>query len=154
MQFRKQGIKLRIFSLLLIMETIITRYLGDLRTEATHMASKNIVITDAPLDNQGKGEAFSPTDLLAASLGSCMLTLMGIVAKRHQIDLGATNVKITKIMASEPRRVAEIHLDFTIEGKTFTLSEKKILENAAHTCPVSKSLHPDIQQKVKFNYLE
>jgi putative redox protein len=134
------------------MATITTRYLGDLRTEATHIASANVIITDAPLDNEGKGEAFSPTDLLAASLGSCMLTLMGIMAKRHQIDLKDSSVKITKIMVADPRRVSEIQLDFNLICAQLEAKEKQLLENAALSCPVSKSLHPDIKQVVNFNY--
>jgi uncharacterized OsmC-like protein len=93
------------------MATIHTSYLGDLRTEAEHLQSGNKLITDAPLDNNGKGEAFSPTDLLAASLGSCMLTIMGIAARTHNMSIEGTIASITKIMAAEPRRVSEIHIE-------------------------------------------
>ena len=134
------------------METIRTIYSGNLRTEALHVKSGQKIITDAPLDNQGKGEAFSPTDLLSASLGSCMLTLMGIAAKTHQIDIEGATMKITKVMASNPRKVAEVIIEFTIPGKSFSEKEKKILEKAALTCPVALSLHPDLKQTVHFSY--
>ena len=98
------------------MATIQTLYLGDLRTEITHVQSGNRVITDAPTDNNGKGEYISPTDMVAAALGSCMLTLMGIAARRLEIDLKGTRVEIQKVMAAEPRRIAEIRLDFYLPG--------------------------------------
>lgn len=134
------------------METIRTVYQGDLRTKAKHMASGNELITDAPVDNQGKGEAFSPTDLLAASLGSCLLTIMGIAARTHSIDIEGTTLAITKIMASNPRRVAEIKIDIHIGGTNHTDKEKTILEHAARTCPVALSLHPDLVQTFQFFY--
>lgn len=134
------------------METIRTVYQGDLRTKAKHMASGNELITDAPVDNQGKGEAFSPTDLLAASLGSCLLTIMGIAARTHSIDIEGTTLAITKIMASNPRRVAEIKIDIHIGGTNHTDKEKIILEHAARTCPVALSLHPDLVQTFQFFY--
>jgi putative redox protein len=134
------------------METIRTIYLGDLRTEATHVKSEKQIITDAPVDNKGKGEAFSPTDLLAASLGSCMLTLMGIAANTHQIDFSGASMKITKALVNNPRKVAEVIVDIDMGGLKYTDKEKKILENAALTCPVALSLHPDVKQTVHFNY--
>jgi uncharacterized OsmC-like protein len=126
-------------------------YQGNLRTEATHQLSGKSIITDAPPDNNGKGEAFSPTDLLATSLGSCMLTIMGIVAERNQINMEGITVKITKIMASDPRRVGEIIVEFRMQ-KNYTDKEKALLENAAKTCPVAKSLSPDLKQTIIFNY--
>jgi putative redox protein len=134
------------------METIRTVYKGDLRTEALHVKSGQKIITDAPTDNHGKGEAFSPTDLLSASLGSCMITLMGIAARTHNINIEGTSMKITKIMASNPRKVAEIVLDINMPGKNYTDKEKMILEKAALTCPVALSLHPDLKQTVNFIY--
>jgi len=134
------------------METIRTIYIGELRTEATHVKSGVKIISDAPPDNQGKGEFFSPTDLLAASLGSCMLTIMGIASRTHQIDIDRTKVKITKVMASNPRRVSEVHVEFDMPGKSYTEKEKSILDNAARTCPVALSLHPEIKQIIRFNY--
>ncbi len=134
------------------METIQTIYKGNLRTEATHLKSGEKIITDAPIDNYGKGEAFSPTDLLCASLGSCMMTLMGIAANTHSIDFNSAKIKITKIMASNPRRVSEIVVSFELPGKKFSEKEKTLLERAALTCPVALSIHPDIKQTVNFSY--
>ena len=134
------------------MATITSRYRGDLRTEATHLASENTIITDAPVDNNGRGEAFSPTDLVCAALGSCMMTIMGIVAERNQIDLTGMEISITKVMAANPRRIAEIKLLFTLPSGPYTDKEKALLENAARTCPVALSLHPDVLQTVEFQY--
>jgi uncharacterized OsmC-like protein len=127
-------------------------YLGNLRTESKHIASGNSIITDAPLDNQGKGEAFSPTDLMSNALGCCMLTIMGIAAQTHQIQLTGTKVNITKVMQSNPRKVAEIKVDFFFPENNYTDKEKYILEQAAKTCPVALSLHPDLLQTITFNY--
>ncbi len=134
------------------MTTMLVSYLGSLRTEAKHVSSGAGLITDAPLDNQGKGESFSPTDLLSVSLGSCMFTIMGIAARTHQIKLEGATVKVTKIMVSDPRRVSEIHLDFDFPGLSFDEHQKVILERAARTCPVALSIHPDIKQIIQFNW--
>ena len=135
------------------MATISSTYKGGLRTTAQHLASGNTIITDAPVDNNGKGEAFSPTDLVASALGSCMMTIMGIVANRANIDIDGMEVTTTKIMAAEPRRIAEVVLQFTMPaGKSYSDKEKAMLENAARTCPVALSLHPDIKQTVSFKY--
>ncbi len=134
------------------MMTIQTIYQGDLRTLAKHIHSNVEMITDAPLDNKGKGEAFSPTDLLAASLGSCMLTIMGIAARNHGFDIDGTRIEIYKIMASNPRRVAEVQLKFFMPEIKYSMQEKKILDLAARTCPVALSLHPDLKQTIEFNY--
>lgn len=134
------------------MATIETVYEGNLRTRAKHLGSGNEIITDAPVDNQGKGEAFSPTDLLSASLGSCMLTIMGIAANTHHIDMDQTQIRITKIMASNPRRVAEVQIEFDMSDKDYSDKEKTILEHAARTCPVALSLHPDLVQSITFNW--
>ena len=125
-------------------------YNGGLRTKAIHLKSGKEIITDAPIDNNGKGEAFSPTDLLATSLGSCMLTVMGIVAKRHEINMDGTKVEIQKIMAENPRRVAEILVAIKFPINNYSAKDKTLLENTALTCPVAKSLHPDIKQKTRF----
>ncbi len=127
------------------------KYLGDLRTEAIHLKSGEKIITDPPIDNQGKGEAFSPTDLLATSLGNCMLTIMGIAARTHGIDITGTTCSINKIMAAEPRRVSEIEAIINLP-KNYEDKEKKILEHAALTCPVYYSLHPDLKKTISFNY--
>ena len=128
-------------------------YKGSLRTAAKHLQSETTIETDAPVDNQGKGERFSPTDLLATSLGSCMLTIMGIKARDMQIDLAGTEVSIKKIMNAEPRRVGGIDVSFKFPSSlNLTEKEKKILENAALTCPVAKSIHPDIEMNVEFGW--
>jgi len=128
-------------------------YKGALRTEATHLQSNTVIETDAPTDNQGKGERFSPTDLLATSLGNCMLTIMGIKARDMNIDLTNTKIDITKIMKAEPRRVGGVKVTFHFPP-SLQLDEKQqtILENAARTCPVAKSIHPDIEQDITFNW--
>jgi putative redox protein len=135
------------------MSTITTLYSGELRTQAVHLASGNTLITDAPVDNNGRGEAFSPTDLVCAALGSCMLTIMGIVAQRHGLDLEGTRIEITKIMAANPRRIAQVLLQFTLPPNNFTEKERDLLEQAARTCPVALSLHPDLKQTITFQYL-
>jgi uncharacterized OsmC-like protein len=135
------------------MPTVQTKYLGQLRTEATHVASGNSLITDAPLDNHGRGEAFSPTDLTSASLGSCMMTIMGIVAEREGIDLRGTTFEVTKHMHPAPRRIAKIEVAFTVKSANpLTEPQQQKLRNAALTCPVALSLHPDIEQAVEFKF--
>lgn len=134
------------------METAQAVYLGELRTEATHVLSGQKIITDAPPDNQGRGEAFSPTDLLAASLGSCMLTIMGIKARTNGLNIDGTKITVTKVMAANPRRVSEVHIEFEMAKNNFTEKEKTIFENAAKTCPVAVSIHPDIKQVLQFNW--
>ncbi|MCD8071598.1 MAG: OsmC family protein [Alistipes sp.] len=133
------------------MATIETIYKGELRTEATHVPSGNKITTDAPVDNNGRGEFFSPTDMVAAALGSCMLTIMDMTAPRLGVDLAGTRLEITKVMAADPRRICEIVIDFQMPG-SYDQKTRKILENAAHTCPVSKSLHPELKQTIRFNY--
>jgi uncharacterized OsmC-like protein len=127
-------------------------YLGNLRTQSKHMASSNTIVTDAPIDNQGKGEAFSPTDLMSNALGCCMLTIIGIAANTHQFNIDGTVVEITKIMQSNPRKVAEIKVDFKFPSMNYTDKQKAIIENAAKTCPVALSLHPELIQTVSFSY--
>ena len=135
------------------MATIKTLYSGNLRTEATHLASGNTIITDAPIDNNGKGEAFSPTDLTCASLGSCMMTLMGIVAEREGIELEGTRIEITKTMGANPRRISRVKVDFVLtSADTLSDVQKEKLQRAAITCPVALSLHPDIEQEVNFSW--
>jgi len=135
------------------MATIESEYLGGLRTRATHIKSGNVLITDAPVDNQGKGEAFSPSDLVATALASCMLTIMGIVARERQWDIDGTHVETTKIMAPDPRRVSRLEIEFTFpKDKTYSTEQRSILENAARTCPVFYSLHPDMEKVLQFNW--
>lgn len=128
-------------------------YNGQLRTTATHLQSNTSIETDAPVDNQGKGERFSPTDLLATSLGSCMMTIMGIKARDMNLDLNGVKLDIQKHMKSDPRRVSGVDVSFHFpEGLNLDEKQKTILQNAALTCPVAKSIHPDIEQKVVFNW--
>lgn len=133
------------------MATIQTTYLGGLRTEATHLQSGTKIITDAPTDNKGKGEAFSPTDLLAESLAGCMLTTMAIAADTHGIDMVGTECEVTKVMAANPRRVAEVITNLKFP-KDYTDKEKTILEHAARHCPVAVSLHPDVIKTIDFGW--
>ena len=129
-------------------------YIGELRTEATHTNSGNLIRTDAPPDNQGKGEAFSPTDLAATSLGCCMLTVMGIKARDRKINMDGAKISIKKIMAASPRRISEIHVDIKMPRIKYSENEKELLIDTAITCPVALSLHPDIRQVVNFDFEE
>lgn len=136
------------------MPTVKTTYLGGLRTESKHLQSGNQLITDAPTDNMGKGEAFSPTDLLATATGTCMLTTMAIVAQRDGIELEGSEVEVTKVMSqTPPRKVARLEILLKMKANV-ELSPAQIqkLENTAHACPVSLSLHPDLEQVVVFEW--
>ena len=126
-------------------------YLGELRTSSIHLQSGSEIISDAPIDNNGKGEAFSPTDTVANALGSCMFTVMGIKAQDLQVDLSNSTAEITKIMAADPRRISEIHVVFNFSIAT-DIKNKTILERTAMTCPVYYSLHPDIKKVITFNW--
>ncbi len=127
-------------------------YTGSLRTEAKHLQSGTKIITDAPTDNHGKGEAFSPTDLTATSLATCMLTTMGIAANTYNINMDGTKASVQKIMAANPRRISEIKVAIDFPKNNYIEKEKTILKNTALTCPVAVSLHPDIKQDVTFNF--
>ena len=126
-------------------------YKGQLRTEAKHLRSGSVIVTDAPIDNQGKGEAFSPTDLVATALASCMITIMGIVAERHGIDIEGVTADVDKIMSKEPRRIGEIKIIITFKSK-LTTDQRGKLERAAKACPVSGSLHEDLKETIEFSY--
>lgn len=127
-------------------------YQGQLHCEAVHLPSGAILETDAPKDNNGKGESFSPTDLVATALGSCMLTIMGIAARSLNIDLSGTNVSVTKEMVTAPiRRIGKLSVNITFPMQISDENKKK-LEHAALTCPVHKSLHPDIIMPIEFNW--
>lgn len=133
---------------------IQSTYLGNLCTQAIHLASKETILTDAPTDNNGKGEAFSPTDLVCAALGSCMATIMGIIAERENISLQGLTWQTTKVMTDSPRRIAQIHIEFAFpNGQKLSDREKQKLENAARSCPVALSLSEEIQQIISFRYL-
>ena len=131
-------------------ETSKVIYQGSLRTTATHLRSNSDIITDAPVDNNGKGESFSPTDLVATSLASCMITIMGIKADRMDLDITGASASVIKVMASGPRRIEEIQIQVTIPSNGFQEDEKKILEKVAKTCPVALSIHPDTKQMIDF----
>jgi uncharacterized OsmC-like protein len=133
------------------MATSNITYVGDLRTVCIHLQSGTQILTDAPTDNHGKGEAFSPTDLVATALGSCMVSIMGIKSKDLKVDLKDSTVSITKIMQSEPRKIAKIEVILNMPIET-SEKYKAILERAAMTCPVLLSLHPDIEKDVVFNW--
>ncbi len=126
-------------------------YLGDLRTESVHIQSGSIILTDAPTDNNGKGEAFSPTDLLATSLGNCMMTIMAIKARDLNLDLKNSTVEVTKVMQAEPRKIAQINVVLNMSIAVAT-KNKTILERTALNCPVLLSLNPDIQKIISFNW--
>jgi len=130
------------------METAKTKYLGDLRTEIVHLRSGSVITTDAPVDNKGKGENFSPTDLVASALGSCIFTIMGIAAREHAFSIDGTSCKITKIMADNPRKIGEIKIDFDFTAGSYTDKQKKILEYCVKTCPVALSLNESVFQNV------
>ncbi|WP_430812658.1 MULTISPECIES: OsmC family protein [unclassified Carboxylicivirga] len=132
------------------MTTVKTKYLGELRTENIHVQSGAKIITDAPCDNRGKGQSFSPTDMLATALGNCILTIMGIKAMDNHIDIEGTQLDITKVMAENPRRVDEVIMVFTFPNKGYSDEQKKIIESVAGTSPVPLSVHPDLKQNIKF----
>ncbi len=134
------------------MATIKTTYLGDLRTENIHLQSGCKIITDAPTDNRGKGEAFSPTDLLATALGNCIMTIMGIKATDNGIDIVGTEIEITKIMANDPRRVAEVIMEFNFPKKGYSDEEKRLIESVAGISPVPLSVNPEMKQSIRFNW--
>jgi len=134
------------------MATSKITYNGGLRTSSIHERSGEEIITDAPVDNQGKGEAFSPTDLLATALGNCMLTTIGIVSSGHGFNIDGATCEITKIMAQNPRRVEEIIAVLSFPANSYSEKDKQIIEKTANTCPVIYSLHPDIKKTVSFNY--
>jgi len=133
------------------MATSKVTYLGELRTSSVHLQSGSEIISDAPIDNNGKGEAFSPTDTVANGLASCMFTVMGIKARDLGVDLAGSTAEVTKIMAAEPRRISEIHITFQMNLHTDEKT-KTILERTAMTCPVYYSLHPDIKREIVFNW--
>ncbi len=132
--------------------TIKTKYLGELRTQSTHLKSGNSLISDAPLDNNGKGEAFSPTDLLATALATCMITVMGINASKHGLNIDGIDCDVTKIMAINPRRVSEVVIELNFPKNNFDEAQKEMLRDAAYSCPVAVSLHPDLKKSVTFNF--
>ncbi|MDR7370788.1 OsmC family protein [Flavobacterium aquidurense] len=126
-------------------------YLGDLRTKSIHVQSGSEIISDAPVDNNGKGEAFSPTDTVANALASCMMTIMGIKARDLSVDFIGSTAEVTKIMNAEPRRIGAIEIVFDMEGVEGE-KNRTILERAAMTCPVFLSLNSEIEKRITFNW--
>ena len=128
-------------------------YKGDLSTLAVHLRSGNEIVTDAPVDNNGKGQAFSPTDLMSTSLASCFITIMGIAARNHGIDMIGSRAEVTKVMTTEgPRRVKQIDIDLFMPDKAYSDKQKKVLLKAAESCPVGRSLHPDLIQNLRIHW--
>ena len=136
------------------MDTIMStvEYQGDLRTQAVHLKSGQSITTDAPIDNQGKGEAFSPTDLVSSALSSCMMTIMGQVANREGVNLKGLKTEVVKIMSANPRKIAEIKITFSHPDLHATEVQKQKLKNAAITCPVALSLSENLKQTIQFNF--
>lgn len=131
--------------------TSIVTYLGDLRTSSIHLQSGTEILSDAPVDNNGKGEAFSPTDTVANALATCMMTIMGIKARDMELDLKGSTAEVIKIMNAEPRRIGAIEIAFEMYG-TVNIKNRTVLERAAMTCPVFLSLHPEIDKRILFNW--
>ena len=130
--------------------TSTVTYNGSLRTTCTHLASGTHITTDAPVDNQGRGEAFSPTDLVATALGACMMTIMGIKARDLGLDIEGARADVTKVMAADPRRISKVQITFTMPPNQFTEKDKKLLQAVALACPVAKSLSEGCEQDVRF----
>jgi len=136
------------------METIRTTYIGDLRTEATHVQSGNKIITDAPTDNNGKGEYFSPTDMVATALGSCIFTIMGIKAREHGFGIEGATAKTTKVMRNDPRRIQEVQIEFDFSGRTYTEEQKNILRELTKASPVPRSVSEELVQTITLKFAE
>lgn len=134
------------------MATVKAKYLGNLRVECTHLQSGTKIITDAPVDNHGKGEAFSPTDLCSTSVAACAMTIMGIYAQEKGLDITGTEIEITKTMSANPRRIASIDIIYHMSAREFSDKDKAVLERVAHTCPVHLSLHPEVKQNFVFDW--
>lgn len=135
-----------------IMNTSNIVYKNSLRTESEHIASGEKIITDAPVDNNGKGEAFSPTDLVATALGSCMITIMAIVAERNGLDVSGTSASVKKVMSTNPRMISDVIIEIKM-NKRISEKDRNRLEKAALACPVYKSLHPDMNKEINFIYV-
>ena len=132
--------------------SIENKYVGELRTQSTHLKSSNVIITDAPTDNNGKGNAFSPTDLVASALCSCMTTVMGICANKNQFDLPNSTAHVTKVMSSHPRRISKIIIEINFEKNNLSEQNVEKLIAVAKGCPVAQSLSADLIQEVRFNF--
>ncbi len=131
---------------------IESSYLGGLRVSSTHLASNTEIITDAPVDNNGKGESFSPTDLVATALGTCMITVMGIYAEKNGILMPNVYSRTNKVMSSTPRKISKLKIEIIFGDNQLSDVEKQCLKDVALNCPVAKSLHPDLKQEIEFNF--
>ena len=129
---------------------IESSYLGELRVSSAHLASDTEIITDAPVDNNGKGESFSPTDLVATALGTCMITVMGIYAEKNGILMPNVYSRTNKVMSSHPRKISKLKIEIIFDDNRLSNEQKQSLKGVALNCPVAKSLHPDIQQEIEF----
>jgi putative redox protein len=136
----------------IFMDKFHVQYTKNLQTRLTHLRSGSVIYTEAPVDNEGTGSNFSPTDLATSSLGACILTIIGIAAKKHNFSIEGAGVTLTKIMADNPRRIGEIILDFDFSGLQLDDKAKKIVDYAIANCPVAQSLHPDIKRTVTLKY--
>ncbi|MBK6341960.1 MAG: OsmC family protein [Flavobacteriales bacterium] len=134
------------------MDTAHINHLGELRTEVIHVRSQQRFLTDAPVDNQGRGEAISPTDMLAASLAACMLTTMDIKARAKGIALRNMRASVVKHMAADPRRVSRVEITIELDGEGLSSDDRSLMEHTAHNCPVALSLHPGLLQDLRFSY--
>ena len=134
------------------MATVTAKYLGDLRCECVHVASGTTLVTDAPVDNHGKGESFSPTDLCATALATCAMTIIGIYGQSHGLDLTGTTIEVTKTMSVDPRRIGKIEVVLHMPDRDYTDEQKLMMERATLTCPVCLSLHPDVEQVFTFKW--
>ncbi len=127
-------------------------YEGNLQTRCKHLQSSAVIYTEPPVDNQGRGEQFSPTDLIASGLACCVLTIAGIYAQRLNVDIKGTRAEVSKIMETNPRRISEIKIDLFFPQNNYSEKEKEIIKTAANDCPVARSLHPDVKQTINFNF--
>ena len=134
------------------MITSSVNYMGDMRSTCTHVRSNQSIVTDAPVDNHGKGEAFSPTDLLATSLATCALTTVAILGKAKNINIDGATAEVVKHMASDPRRVAKIEVHIQMPDKNYSDEEKVFIRKTIDNCPVAKSLHPDLIQAIEVKW--
>ena len=134
------------------MNTFEIKYLGNLRTSSSHLDSGSVINTDAPKDNHGLGEAFSPTDMVCSALASCILTIMAIAVEKHHIDIKQTTAIVKKTMGNSPRRIAKIDIDLTFP-KQYDSKTKTILERAAYNCPVHHTLSESVEKNISFKYL-
>ncbi|MBS3806383.1 MAG: OsmC family protein [Bacteroidales bacterium] len=134
------------------MENYQTTYMGELRTQITHDRNNQRITTDAPVDNKGQGEYFSPTDMVSSALCSCIFTIMGIKARENGFTIDGASATTTKVMRNDPRRIAEIRIEYDFTGHDLNQEQKDLLRELVHASPVPRSLHPDIKQDVKLKF--